>query len=65
MNVLQQIANVHTHPILADRIAAGNLRVHGMWYDIRSADVYLFSRLRHKFVLVDELSANRLLQEYA
>ncbi|VDN33734.1 unnamed protein product [Dibothriocephalus latus] len=59
------MANVHSHPILKDGIALGNIRVMGMWYNISTADVYLFSWLRRKFVLLDESSSHRLLEEYA
>ncbi|KAL7057437.1 hypothetical protein AAHC03_019319 [Spirometra sp. Aus1] len=64
VNVLQQMANVYSHPILKDAIALGNVRVLGMWYNISTADVYLYSWLRRKFVLVDESSSHRLLEEY-
>lgn len=38
-NVVQQLANLRTHPTVRAREAAGTLRLHGWFYDIADGDV--------------------------
>ncbi|WP_157641027.1 carbonic anhydrase [Longispora albida] len=39
MNVLQQLAHLRTYPAVAEAIAAGRLRLHGLYFDIGAAKV--------------------------
>ena len=48
-NVLQQIANLQTHPYVAARTAAGNLQLHGWVYAIESGNVLAYDASRNAF----------------
>lgn len=39
LNTLEQIRNLETYPGVAERLAAGALRLHAWWFDIARADV--------------------------
>ncbi len=61
INVLVQIEHVKTYPKIQARLKAGTLRIHGWWFDIKTADVYSFNDEKKGFVILDEEEANRLL----
>lgn len=54
LNVLQQLEHLKTYPLVAERMEAGNLSVHGWWFDIGNAEVYGYKNDLNKFVLIDE-----------
>jgi len=41
-NVLIQLENLRTHPLVASRLAAGRLRLHGWVYKIETGEVFAF-----------------------
>lgn len=53
-NVLLQIEHLKTYPFVRERLATGQLRIHGWWFDIAQADVYCFEPKVNRFVLIDE-----------
>lgn len=53
MNVLQQIDNLMTHPLIAERCAQNQLQIHGWWFDIAKADVYRFNNSSRRFEIID------------
>ena len=61
-NVLVQMENVKTYPSVSNRMAAGQLRVHGWWFELKQADVYAYEESVSRFVLIDEAEAASLLQ---
>lgn len=61
MNVLQQMEHVMSYPSVQARVAEGELRVHGWWFDIAKADVYCFEPSVNRFVLIDESEAELIL----
>lgn len=61
LNVLEQLAHVRSYPEVQQRVAAGKLRLHGWWFDIPQAEVYVFDEARNRFVLLDEHEAERIL----
>lgn len=61
LNVLQQIENVKSYPVVEKRLKEGTLNVHGWWFDIAQADVYAFEDELNRFVLIDDVEAKRLL----
>jgi carbonic anhydrase len=61
LNVLQQMEHLASYPIVQERLQSGRLRVHGWWFDIARADVYAYEPGQHRFVLIDEAEAGRLL----
>jgi carbonic anhydrase len=49
VNVLQQVANLRTYPDVAERLAAGKLRIHAWWFDLARAEVLSFFEDRGRF----------------
>jgi carbonic anhydrase len=41
-NVLMQLENLRTHPMVASRLASGRLRLHGWVYKIETGEVFAF-----------------------
>lgn len=60
LNVLLQIENIKSYPIVQARIEAGTLAVHGWWFDIARADVYAYLEPENKFLIIDESRASRV-----
>ncbi len=54
LNVLQQIENLKTYPLIKNRLSEGKLKVHGWWFDIAKADVYQFDHGPRKFTLIGQ-----------
>ncbi len=63
LNVLLQIEHVKSYPAVKKRIEEGALKVHGWWFDIAKADVYFYEESSHSFILIDEVAAERVLQQ--
>lgn len=61
LNVLRQIEHLKTYPIIAQRLKAGTLKLHGWWFELSQADVYAYEESQGKFVLFDEDEAQRIL----
>jgi len=59
-NVLRQLENLRTYPIVRERLEAGTLRLHGWWFDISHADVYAYEEDQAAFILFDEEEAARI-----
>lgn len=49
VNVLQQVANLRTYPDVAERLAAGKLRIHAWWFDLGSVEVLSYFEDRGRF----------------
>lgn len=60
VNVLQQLDNLRTYPLVRARLEQNKLRVHGWWFDIGTADVYHYDQKSGKFVLIDEEEAESI-----
>jgi carbonic anhydrase len=56
-NVILQLMHLRTHPTVAARMAAGELRLHGWVYDIRTGGVTAYDWASNLFVPVPELYA--------
>lgn len=59
-NVIQQIKNLMTHPTVKERVSSGILSLHGIWFDIRKADVHYLEKDR--FVLIDDREGERIIE---
>lgn len=53
INVLQQLDNLKTHPLVIDRLRDNRLKIHGWWFDLAEADVYYYNNKQEKFNLID------------
>jgi len=52
LNALQQIENLKTYPLVANKLRENKVRLHAWWFDIAKADIYRFDERAHKFVLI-------------
>jgi carbonic anhydrase len=55
-NVLQQLGHLMTYPSVRDAVAAGTLRLSGMYFDIAAAQVHLLDPTIGRFVRPAEVS---------
>lgn len=62
LNVLQQVQNLRSYPLIRDRLDAGKLRIHAWWFELHSALVYTFDAEAQAFVEIDEKQAAKLTQ---
>lgn len=63
LNVLLQIEHILSYPSVHERVSSKKLSVHGWWFDIARADVYSYDEDLKKFVLIDEIEAERLINK--
>jgi carbonic anhydrase len=63
LNVLQQMENIKSYPVVKKRIEEGTLAIHGWWFDIALAEVYAYEADVNKFVVIDESEAEKLLRQ--
>lgn len=61
-NVAHQLENLRTHPLVQEREKAGKLKLHGIWFNIRHADVYYFEESSGDFVLIDDVEGEKILR---
>lgn len=61
INVLQQIDNLKTYPLVAERLNSNKLRIHGWWFNLVTANVYYYNYITGEFVLIDEKEAHNIL----
>jgi len=62
-NVLVQLENLRTYPSVRDAEAAGRLRLHAWWFDIRHAEVLDYDAPTGRFVPLDEARVERRIAE--
>jgi carbonic anhydrase len=60
-NVLSQLDHVATYEPVRKRLRQGELRLHGLWFDIGHAMVHLYEADEGAFVALDEAELSRLL----
>lgn len=61
LNVLQQLEHLRSYPHVSEREGSGELKLHGWWFELRSASVYCYEPGLGTFVLIDEAEAERIL----
>lgn len=62
LNVLQQLDHLRTYPSVRRAMEDGRLRLHGWWFDIAHADVHAWDPLANRFLSIDRLMAEGILQ---
>lgn len=62
LNVLQQMKNLQSYPIVQERLLKNELKIHGWWFELATASVYAYEEKLNKFVIVDEEEAARILE---
>jgi carbonic anhydrase len=60
-NVLQQLDNLRTYPVVRERLDAGRLRLHAWWFDIAQAEVLAYEAQSGRFVIIDDDEAERII----
>lgn len=55
-NVLAQIENIKTHPIVAARAMSGELNIHGWVYKFETGEVFAYDSTQEQFVRLQEQS---------
>jgi carbonic anhydrase len=63
-NILLQMEYLKTHPAVKLRLAEGNLKIHGWYYEIETGEVYIYNQQKKAFVpfeqTVEELALEKL-----
>jgi len=62
LNVLEQMENLMSYPVVKEKVKAKSLRIHGWWFDIAKAGVYCYEPSHDQFVLINEKEANLILE---
>jgi len=62
LNVLLQLENLKSFPLVRERLADQSLSLHGWWFELSTASVYAFEEPAGKFILIDEEEAGRILE---
>jgi carbonic anhydrase len=62
LNVLRQLGHLRTYSVVRERVESGKLRLHGWWFDIAEAEVSAYEQSAGRFVVIDEVEADRLLK---
>lgn len=53
-NVLFALENLHTYPIVTERLAAGTLRLHGWFFKIATAEMFAYDASSQQFQLIKQ-----------
>jgi carbonic anhydrase len=63
INALQQICHIASHGFLQDYLLEKRVHLHVLWFDIYKGDMYMFSRSKERFILIDETTVDQLESE--
>ncbi len=62
INVIQQLDNLKTYPLVMERLQNNTLQIHGWWFDLTTANIYHFDQKTELFLLLeDEETATRII----
>jgi len=62
LNVLQQIENLKSYPIIQEALAAKKIKLHAWWFELATATVHFFDPVSRKFVEIDEKRATEIIE---
>lgn len=65
INVLQQLDNLKTYPLISERLTNNKIRIHGWWFDLATAGVYNYEEQSDEFVLIDQQEAAKILSTFS
>lgn len=63
-NVLAQLEHLRTYPVVAEREARGEVRLHGWWFEVATGEVHHWDPERGQFAVVDEEVAETLIERF-
>lgn len=61
LNVLQQIENLKSYPIIQEALKAKKIKLHAWWFDVATATVHFFDTATKQFVAIDEKRADEII----
>jgi carbonic anhydrase len=61
VNVLQQLDHLRSYRLVGQREDAGEIRLHGWWFDVATGETHIYDEERGGFVLLDDEEGERLL----
>ncbi|XP_071951703.1 beta carbonic anhydrase 1-like [Antedon mediterranea] len=61
VNTLQQLLNLSTHKFIKHQLCKGQVRLHAMWFDILSGNMFIFCSELQRFVEIREDTIDHLL----
>lgn len=61
LNVLQQIEHLKSYPIIKEKLAKNELRLHAWWFNLSTVTVYWYIPQIEKFIEINEDNAKKLL----
>lgn len=61
INCLQQLENIASHPFLRQPLTEGSLHLHAMWFCVRTAEMFYFSKQHKDFVPLDQELVEKIL----
>lgn len=62
MNVLQQLENLKTYPIIKEKLESKKIKLHAWWFELAKAQVHYFDSTEKKFVEMNEKRADAILE---
>ena len=63
INLLLQLENLMSYPLIETRVRAGKMRLNAWWFDVAKADVYGYDGDTDCFVLIDEMGAEHFINK--
>ena len=61
-NIILQLENLRSHSRVQELEAAGKLKLHGIWFHIREANVYYLEQPGQNYVLIDDVEGSKILE---
>lgn len=61
LNVLQQVENLKSYPLVREKIRAKKIRIHAWWFELAEARVHAFDSQSGKFSEINEARAGQIL----
>ncbi|XP_033096127.1 beta carbonic anhydrase 1-like [Anneissia japonica] len=61
VNTLQQLVNLSTHTMIKPQLHDGRVRLHAMWFDIFTGNMFIFSSELQRFIEIREDTIDHLL----
>jgi carbonic anhydrase len=62
LNVLEQVNHLKTYPLVQERLASGDIKIHGWWFDIAKAELSSYDASLQMFVEIDEREAIKIME---
>lgn len=54
VHVLEQMKNVKSYGFVREKLDTKALQVHGLWFDIGGGEMFMYSKMHNRFIVVNE-----------